>query len=46
MIRHIAAIAYIILTTISVLGNGCVIYIFLKVQSAMFQYIVVCTRFF
>ena len=32
MIRHIAAIAYIILFLVSFFGNGCVMYIFLKVN--------------
>jgi hypothetical protein len=31
MVRHIAAIVFIVLFFVSLIGNGCVIYIFLKV---------------
>ncbi len=36
MVRHIAAIVFIVLFFVSLIGNGCVIYIFLKVHDLFY----------
>jgi hypothetical protein len=33
LIRHFAAILFLLLSVVSFFGNGCVIYIFLKVRT-------------